>query len=113
MLSTKLARKLPAYTGNMRNILLCSFLFFCSVQAITFVDVVLEEWETWKLTNLKKYDTQLEAKFRLKIYMENKAKVERHNRKAQQGKHTFTLQMNKYGDLLHHEFRTMLNGYKQ
>jgi len=97
----------------MRNILLCSFLFFCSVQAITFVDVVLEEWETWKLTNLKKYDTQLEAKFRLKIYMENKAKVERHNRKAQQGKHTFTLQMNKYGDLLHHEFRTMLNGYKQ
>ena len=88
-------------------------LFLYSVQAITFVDVVLEEWETWKLTHNQKYDSHLEEKFRLKIYMENKAKVEKHNRLALKGKHSYTLKMNKYGDLLSHEFRSMLNGYKQ
>ena len=97
----------------MRNLLLCSFLFLYSAQAITFLDVVLEEWETWKMTHVKKYESHIEEKFRLKIFMENKAKVERHNRRAQQGKHTYFLQINKYGDLLHYEFRTMLNGYKQ
>merc|ERR1711892_43889 len=98
---------------KMRNLLLWSFLFLYSAQAITFLDVVLEEWETWKMTHVKKYESHIEEKFRLKIFMENKAKVERHNRRAQQGKHTYFLQINKYGDLLHYEFRTMLNGYKQ
>merc|ERR1712183_223124 len=111
--SPKLTGKLSTQRLKMRKLLLCSFLFLYSAQAITFLDVVLEEWETWKMTHVKKYESHIEEKFRLKIFMENKAKVERHNRRAQQGKHTYFLQINKYGDLLHYEFRTMLNGYKQ
>ena len=95
------------------KVILALALFFYSVQTITFMGVVLEEWETFKLTHLKKYESNTEERFRLKIYMENKAKVEKHNRQAQQGKHSYTLKMNKYGDLLSHEFRSMLNGYKQ
>ena len=95
------------------KLILTLALFLYSVQAITFMAVVLEEWETFKLTHLKKYESHIEERFRLKIYMENKAKVEKHNWQAMQGKHSYTLKMNKYGDLLSHEFRSMLNGYKQ
>merc|ERR1712123_483972 len=104
---------LQAVQLTIMKILLGFTIFLYSVKPITFVDVVLEEWETWKMTHIKKYDSHLEEKFRLKIYMENKAKVEKHNRRAHEGKHTYTLKMNKYGGLLSHEFRTMLNGYKQ
>ena len=50
-------------------------LFLYSVQAITFVDVVLEEWETWKLTHNQKYDSHLEEKFRLKTYTQGQAQL--------------------------------------
>jgi len=96
----------------MRSLVLLS-IFIYAVNSITFIDLVLEEWETWKQTHSKAYESHTEEKFRLKIFMENKGKVERHNRQAQKGKHSFTLSMNKYGDLLNHEFRTLLNGYKQ
>ena len=55
----------------------------------------------------------MEEKFRMKIYMENKAKVEKHNRRAAQGHHSFHLKMNEYGDMLHHEFVARMNGYNR
>jgi len=79
--------------------------------AISFFELVVEEWDTWKLTHKKDYDTKTEDNFRLKIFMENKAKIERHNRKAAGGKKTYHLKMNQYGDMLHHEFVATLNGY--
>ena len=47
----------------------------------------------------------------MKIFMENKAKIAKHNHHAFHGKHTYTLKMNHYGDLLHHEFVATMNGY--
>ena len=67
----------------------------------------------------------------MKIWMENKAKIEKHNRHfykvmnylfsyggvtylyLSQGVHTYNLRMNEFGDLLHHEFVATLNGYRQ
>lgn len=83
-----------------------------AVQAISFFELVVEEWETWKQTHQRRYESPTEEKFRMKIYMENKAKVEKHNRRAAQGRHSFHLKMNEYGDMLHHEFVQKLNGYR-
>merc|ERR1711910_313100 len=44
--------------------------------------------------------------------MENKAKIEKHNRHALKGVHSYHLAMNEWGDLLHHEFVATVNGYK-
>ena len=52
-----------------------------------------------QFTHRKQYEDPLEDKFRMKIYMENKGKVDRHNAKAGQGHYSYHLKMNKYGDL--------------
>lgn len=93
------------------TILLLIFIISVS-QCITFLEVVLTEWETWKISNLKRYSSETEENFRLKIYMENKAKIERHNQRAHSGQHRYFLKMNQYGDMLHHEFRRTMNGYR-
>lgn len=48
----------------------------------------------------------------MKIYMENKLKIAEHNARAAEGKHSYHLKINKYGDMLHHEFVATMNGYK-
>merc|ERR1719209_2511981 len=71
-------------------------------------ELVVEEWETWKLkhgkTYAKHYGDNLgqgenygqEEKFRMKIWMENKAKVEKHNRHALKGLYSYHLAMNEW-----------------
>jgi cathepsin L len=44
--------------------------------------------------------------------MENKGKIERHNRIAFRGQKSFHQAMNQFGDLLHHEFVAIVNGYR-
>ena len=95
-----------------------------AAQAVAPFELVVEEWETWKLkhgkTYAKNYGDNLgkgenygqEEKFRMKIWMENKAKVEKHNRHALKGLYSYHLAMNEWGDLLHHEFVATVNGYK-
>jgi len=99
-----------------------------AVQAITPTELLVEEWETWKLTHKKTYGKHLygsndlvnrpkgaysqEENFRMKIWMENKAKIEKHNRQAARGHKSYTLAMNQFGDLLHHEFVATVNGYR-
>ena len=48
----------------------------------------------------------------MKVWMDNKAKIERHNHLAVKGHKSYHLAMNKFGDLLHHEFTAMVNGYQ-
>merc|ERR1712088_644745 len=81
------------------------------VNAISFFEVVAEEWETWKVHHGKNYSDNMEEKFRLKIFMENKAKIARHNSLAHSGEKSYFLKMNHFGDLLHHEFIGAMNGY--
>ena len=56
--------------------------------------------------------TPLYLVVRMKVWMDNKAKIERHNHLALKGHKSYHLAMNKFGDLLHHEFTTMVNGYQ-
>ncbi|XP_063216282.1 procathepsin L-like [Bacillus rossius redtenbacheri] len=92
-------------------VILSSLLFTCL--ADSFSDVILQEWETFKIQHGKTYVTNVEEKFRLKIFMENKRKIARHNARYERGEVTFTLGMNEYGDLLPHEFARALNGFNR
>merc|ERR1711902_202304 len=68
-------------------------------------ETIIEEWETWKLEYRKDYSVHTgEELRRMEIWMENKARIERHNREYIEGKHTYTLRMNHFGDLLPEEF---------
>jgi cathepsin L len=96
---------------KMRVLLL--LLGLSAVKAVSFFELVVEEWETWKLSHAKSYDSPTEEKFRMKIYMENKAKIAKHNRRAVKGLHSYHLKINEYGDMLSHEFVSKMNGYKQ
>jgi cathepsin L len=96
----------------MKVVLALTLLMVSTASAISFFELVVEEWDTWKVSHKKEYDTKTEENFRLKIFMENKAKIERHNRKAASGKHSYHLKMNQYGDMLHHEFVATLNGFQ-
>lgn len=49
----------------------------------------------------------------MKVYMENRQKIARHNQRAANGLHSYELAMNKFGDMLHHEFVALMNGFKK
>jgi len=76
-------------------------------QAISLSELALEEWEAFKSHHGKKYQNEVEERFRMKIYLENRHRIAKHNKDA-----PFKLTMNKYGDLLSHEFTKKMNGYR-
>jgi len=83
-----------------------------AASAVSFFEVVVEEWESWKVVHGKSYKSAEEEKFRMKIFMENKSKIAKHNTKFAKGEKGYNLQMNHYGDMLHHEFVATMNGYR-
>ena len=48
----------------------------------------------------KEYNGTTAEKFRLKIYMENRARIAKHNHRANQGQHSYYLKMNHFGDMV-------------
>ena len=76
-------------------------------------------WASYEVTSIvfysfleKSYHSAEEEKFRMKIFMENKQKIAKHNTRFHKGHHNYQLEMNHYGDLLTHEFQGMMNGYR-
>ena len=86
---------------------------FTAASTLSFMDVVVEEWNAFKAEHGKVYSSgPVEEKFRMKIYMQNKAMIAKHNRLAHMGHHNYFLKMNQFGDLLHSEFVTTMNGFR-
>lgn len=61
----------------------------------------------------KQYKSDTEERFRMKIFMENKNKIAQHNQLYEKGHVSYKLALNKYGDLLHHEFVSHMNGFNR
>ena len=80
--------------------------------ALSFMEVVAEEWNTFKAAHKKSYKTPMEEKHRMKIFMENKAFIAKHNHLAHKGHHSYFLKMNQFGDLFHREFSATMNGFR-
>jgi len=86
----------------------------CSVaQAVSFFDLVAEQWGSFKLAHKKKYASETEERFRMKIYMENAHKVAKHNQLYELGLVSYKLKVNKWADMLHHEFIHTVNGFNR
>ncbi|XP_015592402.1 cathepsin L1 [Cephus cinctus] len=97
----------------MKVILFILAVVIAVTQAVSFFDLVLEEWDTYKIEHKKKYQSDVEEKFRMKIFMENRHKIAKHNAKYEMGLVSYKLKLNKYGDMLHHEFVSTLNGFNK
>ena len=95
----------------MKLVILLSLI--SAVYSVSYSEVVREEWEAWKLNYNKSYSTIVEEKFRMKVFMENKARIARHNKKAHVGDASFLLKMNHLGDQLHNEVISSRNGYRK
>jgi len=82
-------------------------------QCVSFFDLVSEQWASYKLQHRKQYDSETEEKFRMKIFMENAHKVAKHNQMYEMGLVNYKLGVNKWADMLHHEFVHTVNGYNR
>ncbi|XP_026689025.1 cathepsin L, partial [Diaphorina citri] len=74
----------------------------------------------FQLTHGKKYESDIEENFRLKIYMENKRRIAQHNAYYESGKVSFKLDMNHFGDMVSparsykgHSYNNSLSGQEQ
>ncbi|KAM4690740.1 protein CTLA-2-beta-like [Rhinophrynus dorsalis] len=57
------------------------------------------EWEEWKKTHNKQYKSQAEERMRRKNWEKTRQTIAQHNEEYAQGKHSFTMGMNQFGDL--------------
>ena len=81
---------------------------------LKFLNKTTNYSKTWKIQYGKEYGSNgLGEVDRLNIWMDNTAMIERHNQEFFKGQHSFTLKMNKFGDLTNKEFNAMMNGYKR
>nr|QOV03092.1 cathepsin L3 [Mahanarva fimbriolata] len=90
-----------------------ALVFIVGAQAVSFFDLVQEQWGTFKLQHKKQYKSDTEEKFRMKIFMENSHKVAKHNKLYEMGLVSYKLKINKYADMLHHEFVHTVNGFNR
>jgi len=102
------------YKVTMKCLFLIAVLVTCAScqvidNTITFIE---KEWEEFKQLYQREYNV-LEETFRKKIYAHNYKWIHDHNKEAANGKHLYTLGMNEYGDMLHHEFISVMNGFKK
>jgi len=70
------------------------------------------QWDLFKRTHEKQYNSLEEEAARRAIFQANLAKIQKHNLEADLGLHTYTLGMNRFGDLTHEEFKQQMNGLK-
>ncbi|XP_054713118.1 procathepsin L-like [Uloborus diversus] len=96
----------------MKLLLLLTCAVWVAQAYVSELDLFKEEWELFKLQFNKLYE-EMEDAFRMKVFLENKHKIAHHNRLFQQGKKSYKLDMNKFGDMLHHEFVATVNGFKR
>ncbi|XP_040325151.1 procathepsin L isoform X3 [Herpailurus yagouaroundi] len=68
-------------------------------------------WSQWKATHGKLYGMNDEV-WRRAVWERNMKMIEQHNREHSQGKHTFTMAMNAFGDMTNEEFGQVMNGLK-
>jgi cathepsin L len=99
--------------ATMKTLVVVFAALLAVTQAVSIYEVIKEEWGTFKLQHGKNYHDELENKFRMKIFLENKHAIEKHNAKYEMGLVSYKLGLNKYGDLLPHEFAHHMNGFNK
>ncbi|XP_072932402.1 cathepsin L-like peptidase [Epargyreus clarus] len=97
----------------MKSVAALLLLVVAGASAVSFFELVREEWNAFKMEHQKQYSGETEDRFRMKIYAENKHKIAKHNQRYERGLTTFRLKQNKYADMLHQEFVHTMNGFNR
>jgi len=90
----------------MRTTALCLLLLVGAATAF----VERGEWQAFKDKHGKSYANIMEEVHRMKVYSDNKAYVEKHMKEHAEGKHTFTVELNKFADLTTEEWSATYKG---
>nr|CAH7736095.1 unnamed protein product [Callosobruchus chinensis] len=72
-----------------------------------------EEWKQFKIQHGKTYRSLLEEKRRFEIFKSNCRTIEEHNKRYDNGKETFEMKINQFGDITQEEFQQMLTLQRQ
>ncbi|UJR12560.1 hypothetical protein I4U23_016736 [Adineta vaga] len=91
--------------------LCCLFAYVYSIP--TFDTTLDSTWSLFKRTYEKQYASNAEEITRRSIWEDHIALIRKHNLEADIGLHTYTLGMNKYGDMTNKEFVKQMNGLKR
>jgi cathepsin L len=94
-----------------------AFIALCVLFVGAYCAPMLDEqlgnaWTLFKRVHEKQYSSVAEETNRRNIWEANVAKIRQHNLEADLGMHTYTLGMNRYGDLTNEEFKKQMNGFK-
>jgi len=92
----------------MKAFIALCLLFVCVYSAPTFNAKLDAPWNLFKRTFGKQYSSDEEVSRRA-IWEANVEIIRQHNLEADMGLHTYTLGMNKYGDMTNQEFNKMMN----
>jgi len=96
----------------MRLIILCVALIVSCTSAASIFDATLDSlWIGFKNEHAKSYQTSEEEVLRRITWEANLKYISKHNSEHSLGKQTFTLKMNKFGDMNNQEFARLFNGY--
>ncbi|XP_003743778.1 cathepsin L1 [Galendromus occidentalis] len=90
--------------------LILAVLVGAASAALTLEQLFDAEWQNFKVHHNKKYEGSTVEAFRKKIFLQNTHLIARHNIKHAKGETTYKLKMNQFGDMLHHEFVSTMNG---
>ncbi|XP_072453037.1 procathepsin L-like [Notamacropus eugenii] len=71
------------------------------------------KWEQWKSQHGRTYKGNEEDDWRRATWEKNLRMIEMHNLQYSSGKHSFWMEMNKFGDMTNEEFRQAMNGFTQ
>jgi len=83
------------------------------VSGVSVQELITNEWDAFKDEHKKSYGSPIEEKMRLNIFAENRNKIALHNQKYAMGLVPFKMGLNKYSDMLHHEFVDTVNGFNR
>ncbi|XP_037082408.1 procathepsin L-like [Pollicipes pollicipes] len=99
-------RRPPLQSHNAAHSLAMQLaVLFALIAAAAGSLVARHEWESFKLTHRKQYETLEQEAHRMGVFADNMRRIREHNAAAAAGRHSFTLAMNHFGDLSEGEFK--------
>ena len=96
-------------------LLILTFALFganVSTEHSVFDAELSQNWLDFQKIYNKKYENEEESLRRRAIWESNLKYINQHNLEQSLGHHTFTLSMNKFGDMTSKEFASVMNGLK-
>lgn len=77
--------------------------------ALASAGTLHQEFQKWKMTNLKNYSSEAEDTARFQVWRDNFEFVKEHNLRYLSGEESYTVEMNKFADMTEQEFANKMN----